>query len=183
MGGIVAIAAVAVLGDGQLVAADVASDAPRDVESAPRPRIVAVVADSVAPELEVPIASRLRGPAPEFLAARLFDGVARRLGADPRATEPGRVIGLIEPLPLLIIHGAADTTVPLADGQRLADLAGPSAEHWVIPAAEHSGGHRADPEAYERRVTRFLRHAVADARGGQPILSAPGPQPAIDPST
>ena len=62
------------------------------------------------------------------MAARLFDGAARRLGADPRDTEPGRVIGLVEPVPLLLIHGEADTTVPVEDGPRLAALAGPAAE-------------------------------------------------------
>ncbi len=69
------------------------------------------------------------------MAARLFDGAARTLGADPRATEPARVIGLVEPVPLLLIHGEADATVPIADGRRLAALAGPSAIHWVVPGA------------------------------------------------
>jgi pimeloyl-ACP methyl ester carboxylesterase len=173
MGGIVAIASVALLGDGSLPAADVEPDLPRDVVAAPRPRIVAVVAESVPPELVVPIASRLRGPARRFVAGRLFDAIARRLGGDPRETEPGRVIGLVEPVPLLLIHGTADTTVPLADGYRLAALAGPSAQHWVVPDADHSGAHRADPEAYERRVTAFLRQVAADVQDGQPILPAP----------
>ena len=70
----------------------------------------------------------MRTPFRRFLAARVFDAAARRLGADPRDTEPGRVIGLVEPVPLLLIHGDADTTVPLADGQRLVSLAGPGAE-------------------------------------------------------
>jgi pimeloyl-ACP methyl ester carboxylesterase len=175
MGGIVAIAAVAVLGDGSLAAADATPDAPRDVDVAPRPWIVAVVAESVAPELTVPIANRLRGPGRGFVAARLFDAAARRLGADPRATEPGRVIALVEPVPLLLIHGAADTTVPPADGERLAALAGSSAEHWVVPGAEHGAAHRTDPEAYEARVQAFLRQAIAEAREAQPILATPGP--------
>ena len=125
MGGIAAIAAVAVLGDGTLAAADGDPTAPRGVDVAPRPTVVGVVADSTAPELEIPVATRMRGPAGRFLAARLFDGAARVLGADPRATEPSRVIGLLETVPLLLIHGEADTTVPIADGRRLAALAGP----------------------------------------------------------
>ncbi|HYH92654.1 MAG TPA: alpha/beta hydrolase [Candidatus Saccharimonadales bacterium] len=180
MGGIVAIASVAVLGDGSLAAADLEPDAPRDPPPPPRPRIVAIVADSVAPDLVVPIASRVRGPASSFVAARLFDAATRRLGADPRDTEPGRVIGLVEPVPLLLIHGEADEVVPIADGRRLAAMAGPSAEHWTVPGAPHSGSHGTDPEAYERRVTEFLRHASADAAGAQPILAASGP-PAPDP--
>lgn len=165
MGGITAIASVAVLGEGSLTAADADPAAPRDAPSAPRPRIVAVVGDSVAPELVGPIASRLSGPARRFTAARLFDGAAEILGADPRSTEPARVIGLVEPVPLLLIHGEADTTVPVADGRRLAGLAGPHADHWVVPGAGHSGAHALVPQDYARRVTDFLRMAFEAARG------------------
>lgn len=165
MGGIAAIAAVAVLGDGALPGADLDPAAPRHVEPPPRPRIAAVVADSVAPELEIPIASRVPGPAKRFTAARLFDGAARALGGDPRATEPARVIGLLEPVPVLLIHGEADTTVPIADGRRLAALAGPSAQHWVVPGAGHSDAHATAGQDYERRTTDFLRMAFLTARG------------------
>ncbi len=165
MGGISAIAAVVVLGDGSLAGSDIDPAAPHGPEPVPRPSIVGVVADSVAPELEVPIAMRLRGPGRRFVARRLFDSAARTLGADPRATEPARVIGLVEPVPLLLIHGEADTTVPIADGRRLAALAGPSAVHWAIPGAGHSAGHAVAGQDYERRVTDFLRLAFRRGRG------------------
>jgi len=164
MGGISAIAAVAVLGDGSLAAADLQPDAPRADIDPPRPRIVAVVADSVAPELEVPIANRLSGPLRRFTAARLFDGAASILGADLRATEPIRVIGLVDPVPMLLIHGEDDTTVPIAEGRRLAAVAGPASAHWVVPGAGHSGGHAVAGQDYERRVVDFLRMAFGDAR-------------------
>jgi fermentation-respiration switch protein FrsA (DUF1100 family) len=70
----------------------------------------------------------------------------------------------VEPVPLLLIHGDADTTVPLPDGQRLADLAGPNAEHWIVPGAEHSEAHVAAGQDYERRVTDFLRVALRRSR-------------------
>lgn len=188
MGGIAAIAAVAVLGDGALVAADGDPTAPRGVDTAPRPMVVGVVADSTAPELEIPVGTRVRGPAGRFVAARLFDGATRVLGADPRATEPSRVIGLLESVPLLLIHGEADTTVPIAEGRRLAALAGPAAEHWVVPGADHSAGHAVAGDDYERRVTDFLRLAFRRGRGddvettgSSPIIAAPGGLPG-DPS-
>lgn len=181
MGGIAAIAAVAVLGDGTLVAADSDPTAPRDVELAPRPIVVAIVADSTAPELEVPVGTRIRGPGGRFVAARLFDGAARTLGADPRATEPARVIGLLESLPVLLIHGEADRTVPIKDGRRLAALGGPATEHWVVPEADHSASHAVAGDDYERRVTNFLRLAFRRGRGedadspeSRPIIAAPG---------
>jgi fermentation-respiration switch protein FrsA (DUF1100 family) len=192
MGGIAAITAVAVLGDGRLAGADMDPAAPRHVDPAPRPRIVAVIGDSVAPELEVPIASRLPGPGRRFIAARLFDGAARTLGADPRDTEPARVIGLVDPVPTLLIHGEADTTVPIEDGRRLAALAGPASAHWVVPGAGHSDAHATMPEDYERRTTDFLRMALTTARsddasdaedGPGPIISAPEPPAGISPTS
>jgi|GEM_PF-1151645 len=166
MGGMTALAAVAVLGDGSLVAADADPARPRAPIGAPRPQIVAVVADSVASDPTIPVAARLPVPAwlQRFVAAQLFDGAAASLGADPRATGPAQVIGLVEPVPLLLIHGSADAAVPLADGLRLAALAGPSAEHWVVDGADHSGSHARAPQDYAHRVGDFLRVALARAR-------------------
>ena len=164
MGGMAAIASVAVLGDGSLPAADADPSPTRAAVDPPRPAIVAVVADSTPPEAEIPVANRLRGPFRRFVTGRIFDAAARRLGADPRDLEPARVIGLVEPVPLLLIHGDADSTVPLADGQRLADLAGPNADHWIVPGADHSQAHATAGQDYERRVTDFLRVALRRSR-------------------
>ena len=164
MGGISAIGAVAILGDGSLAAADADPAQTRAALDAPRPRIVAIVAESVPASVVTPVANRINAPLRGFIAGRLFDAAARNLGSDPRDTEPGKLIGLVEPVPLLLIHGAADTTVPLEEGNRLAALAGPSSEHWVIDGADHSRGHAVAGQDYERRVTDFLRMAFTDAR-------------------
>jgi pimeloyl-ACP methyl ester carboxylesterase len=178
MGGMTALASIVVLGDGSLPSADLDPDAPAHDLAAPPPRIVAAVADSVGPELTTAVANRIRAPFRGFLAARMFDVAARRIGADLRATEPIRVVGLIETLPLLLIHGEADRTVPMRDGRRLAAAAGPNAEHWIIPDADHSAGHATEPAAYEARVERFLRGAFSDARAAVPIIAR---QPAGEP--
>ena len=164
MGAMAAITAVAILGDGSLTAADADPDPTRADVEAPRPSIVAVVADSAAPEVDLPVANRMRTPARRFIAARAFDAAARRLGADPRETEPIRVIGLLEAVPLLLIHGEADTTVPVEDGRRLAAAAGSSTQHWTVPGADHSASHATAPQDYERRVMDHLRMAFRAAR-------------------
>lgn len=164
MGGMAAITSVAILGDGSLAAADAEIDPTRAATATPRPRIVAVVADSAAPEVEVPVANRLSTPFRRFIAARAFDAAARRLGADPRDTEPIRVIGLVEPVPLLLVHGEADATVPIADGRRLASAAGLSAEQWTVPGAGHGASHAVAGQDYERRVANHLRMAFRTAR-------------------
>lgn len=164
MGGIAAIAATAVLGDGRLTAADADPNAPAAGVGPSRPRIVAIVADSVTPELRVVIGGRLPGPAPRWIADRLLSAAARELGEDPRSVEPARMLPLIEDLPVLLIHGAADSTLPLADGRRLAALGRPETEHWVVPGAEHSRAHQSDPAAYEARVGSFLRRSLGASR-------------------
>jgi pimeloyl-ACP methyl ester carboxylesterase len=163
MGGIAAIASVAILGDGSLAAADAADSATKAAIDAPRPRIVAVVAESVPTSVVTPVANRIGAPFRGVIAGRLFAAAARRLGADPRDTEPGKLIPLVDPVPLLLIHGAADRTVPIDDGRRLAGLGGPSTEHWVVEGADHSRSHATSPQDYERRVTDFLRMAFERA--------------------
>jgi pimeloyl-ACP methyl ester carboxylesterase len=164
MGGMAAISAVAVLGDGSLPAADATPDAPRADVNAPRPVVVGIVAESVSPEAELAVANRMGTPLRHFLAARAFDGAARRLGADPRDTEPMRVVGLVAPVPLLLIQGEADTTVPLEDARRLAAAGGPTTALWTVPGADHSRSHAVAPQDYERRVTDHLRMAFRTAR-------------------
>lgn len=174
MGGGTALAAVAVLGDGSLPSADVDPAAAAHVASPRRPRIVAVVADSVATELSVSIASRLRGPGRRFVAGRLLDAAAQTLGADPRETEPRRVIGLLEGTPLLLISGEADTTVPVEDARRLAAAAPRGTVHWIVPGAEHSRAHATDPAGYAARVTEHLRAAFASFAVEAPIIAPTG---------
>jgi pimeloyl-ACP methyl ester carboxylesterase len=172
MGGATAIASVVVLGDGTLTAADIDPDAPVSPPPPPRPRIVAVVGDSVPAELPTVVANRIRGGLLRRpLARAIFRAASREVGGDLRATEPGRVVGLVDPVPLLLIHGEADATLPVREGRRLAERAGPSAEHWTVPGAQHSGAHRAAPLEYERRVTAFLRGSFGGGRDAA-ILAA-----------
>jgi pimeloyl-ACP methyl ester carboxylesterase len=182
MGGITALAASVVLGDGTLPAADTVPAAPAATVGPPRPRIAGIVAESVPPDLPIAIRNRLRGPMGGPLrgpiSRHLWTAVAQRLGADPRATEPIRVIGLVD-VPVLLIHGDADETVPLHEGQRLLAAAGGNVEHWVVPGATHSRAHAIARHEYEERVTAFLRTALAGARDSEAILPAsPARKPA-----
>jgi pimeloyl-ACP methyl ester carboxylesterase len=164
MGGITAIAAVAVLGDGRLAAADRDLDAPAAAVEAPRPRICAVVADSVTPELAVVVGSRLRLPFGRRIANHAFARMARHVGGDPRETQPIDVIGLLEDVPLLLIHGGADGTLPMKDANRLAAAAPAGSTHLVIEGADHGRGHAVDPFRYETAVTSHLREGFRRAR-------------------
>ncbi len=186
MGGVVAIAAIVVLGDGTLAQADVEPIAPAAAAGPARPLIVAAVAESIAADLRTPIANRMPlpigGVLRRALAGRMFAQAGRKVGGDLRATEPGRIISLVEPVPLLLIHGGADRTVRPADGRRLAAMAGPSAEHWEVPGADHRQAHRTAPAQWDERVSRFLRAAFSGAREVVPIIHASG-EPTRDPAS
>jgi pimeloyl-ACP methyl ester carboxylesterase len=173
MGGITGLASIVVLGDGSLPSADVDPSAPAHDVAAPRPVIAAAVADSVPPEVTVGVANRMRIPFRGFVAARIFEEAGRRVGGDIRATEPIRIIGLTESVPILLIHGTDDATVPLKAGRRLAIAAGANVEHWEVASAAHSAGHATAPAAYEARVETFLRRSFADARSSVPIIEPP----------
>jgi pimeloyl-ACP methyl ester carboxylesterase len=175
MGGMTALASVVVLGDGSLPSADREPDAPAHDIAAPAPRIVAIVADSVAARATTAVANRMRLPLRGFLAAMMFDVAGERVGADLRATEPIRIIGLVESLPVLLVHGTADRTVRPKDGRRLAAGGGTNVEHWEVRGGTHSGNHAAAPAEYEQRVETFLRAAFAEARSRVPIIGAPVP--------
>ena len=164
MGGITAIAAVVVLGDGRLGSADGDPAAPAVTVDAPRPRIVAVVADSVTPELALVVANRLRVPFGRRIANHAFTRMARRIGGDPRDTEPIAVVGLLEDLPLLLVHGAEDRTVRMEDADRLVAAAPAGSRHLVIEGAGHAEGHAVDPAAYEAAVNVLVRDAFGAAR-------------------
>jgi pimeloyl-ACP methyl ester carboxylesterase len=164
MGGITALAAVAVLGDGRLAAADADPDAPAAAVEAPRPRIVGVVADSVAPELAIVVGNRMRVPLGRRIAGHAFARMARHVGGDPRATQPIAVVGLLEDVPLLLVHGGADRLVRRKDAQRLVAAAPQGTRHLVVDGAGHGEAHRVDPVAHEAAVTAFLREAFRTTR-------------------
>jgi pimeloyl-ACP methyl ester carboxylesterase len=164
MGAIVAIASVAVLGDGRLAAADADPDAPAAGLDAPRPRIVAVVADSAAPDLATLVANRLRVPFARRIAGHAFARMADRLGGDPRDTQPVNVVGLLEDVPLLLVSGDRDRTVRPRDARRLARAAPEGTRTLEIAGADHAAGHRVDPAAYEAAVSSLLRDAFRAAR-------------------
>ncbi len=142
MGGITALASIVVLGDGSLPGADVDPDAPAD-ESPRRgrgswPRW----GTPCPPEVTTGVANRMRVPLRGFVAARMFEAAARRVGGDMRATEPIRIIGLIELVPLLLIHGTADTTVPARCRQSPRGGRRPNADPRGRPGASPQRGPR-----------------------------------------
>jgi uncharacterized protein len=164
MGGITAIAATAVLGDGRLPAADVDPDAPAASVGAPRPRIVAVVADSASPELALVVGRRLGLRGGVRLAGHAFSRFPRLVGGDPRSTQPIAAVGMLEDVPLLLVHGGADRLIPPKAAARLAAAAPGGTRHLVVAGAGHGEPHAKDPDAWEAAAAAVLRSAFTKAR-------------------
>jgi pimeloyl-ACP methyl ester carboxylesterase len=165
MGGITAIAAAVVLGDGRLPAADVDPDAP--AAPGPPPRRGSGRGRRLgAPELAVIVASRMR--------SRSGAGRRSALAArPPRGRRPAphaaiEIVGLSRTSSCFVPR-SADRTVPVRDARRLAAAAPPGTRHVVIEAADHGRGHATDPARYEAELGAHLRAAFAAARpeGGQ----------------
>lgn len=64
-------------------------------------------------------------------------------------------IGRID-APLLMLHGSADTTVPVELGRRLRDAAAPGVRWVEVPGGSHSRLHSEAPEAYRRAFAELI---------------------------
>jgi uncharacterized protein len=58
--------------------------------------------------------------------------------------------------PVLIIHGEADTFVPLAMAPRLYEACASPKEFWTVPGAGHAMPYYVDQAGYQRAVNDFL---------------------------
>ena len=89
--------------------------------------------------------SQIRGIEDPEIRASLLS----RLIEDSRVHNPINEISKISPIPLMIIHGAADADIPVAGVERLYALAGEPKELVVVENADHE---LTDPRAYELTV-------------------------------
>ncbi|MPY68227.1 prolyl oligopeptidase family serine peptidase [Deinococcus sp. SDU3-2] len=65
--------------------------------------------------------------------------------------------------PMLLFHGSADRTVPVAHVERLAHARPDIVEYHRVEGAEHVRPWNIDPEAYEAMLTRFVRRVLPEA--------------------
>ena len=125
------------------------------------PAISAVVADS-------PFA-RLTSPVGEVICARGYPRIVSNVLAwwvcaiagwlgQPRGRwrDPIDVVARIAPRPLLLIHGEADTLIPVHNAHALYRAAGEPTELWTVPGAGHARVADLDHRAYRERVGAFF---------------------------
>ncbi|UBV45391.1 alpha/beta hydrolase (plasmid) [Deinococcus taeanensis] len=67
--------------------------------------------------------------------------------------------------PMLLFHGSADRTVPVAHAERLANARPDLVEYHRVEGAEHIRPWNVDPERYEAALTSFVRRVLAESSG------------------
>jgi alpha-beta hydrolase superfamily lysophospholipase len=127
------------------------------------PRVRAVCADSAFADpvglLQESIRRQLRLPA-AVLADPVIALLARRTGARLADFRPVAAVGCLAPRPLLLIHGDADTSVPVEHAHRLHRAAGDPKNLWVLSGVVHVGAYFADRSTYVTRVVDFFDRSL-----------------------
>jgi fermentation-respiration switch protein FrsA (DUF1100 family) len=72
---------------------------------------------------------------------------------------PAASIGLLSPLPIVLIHGERDGVVPVHHAHRLFELAREPKELWLAPQAGHIQALRS--EALRQRLAEYLRRVTS----------------------
>lgn len=121
-------------------------------------RVSAVVADSAFAQMRDIIVGAARSMRlPPVPAVDMVDVITGwRYGYRFKEVRPVDVIGEIAPRPLLLVHGEADTLIPVENAYRLRDATGGHAELHVTPGAGHCGSYFTDRPGYIAAVAAFL---------------------------
>ena len=81
-----------------------------------------------------------------------------------RVVVAGVSVGLLATaivVPVGIIQGGADLTVPVSDSERLPAAADTgTTDRWLVPDGRHAESYYADPQGYLDRVTSFFASAM-----------------------
>jgi pimeloyl-ACP methyl ester carboxylesterase len=63
--------------------------------------------------------------------------------------------------PMLLIHGEADSIVPVAQARQIARVVGPTCQAVILPGVEHVGAYKQAPRRYIAAVDRFFDRNLA----------------------
>jgi uncharacterized protein len=109
----------------------------------------------------VQLAARRRH-VPAFLTALAEGLVTRRTQFDWNGTE-GKVRASEFSMPVLLFHGTADGTVPIAPSESLAVALGDRVTFVKTPGAGHVQSWNFDPDGYERALRAWLPRVAPDS--------------------
>ncbi len=133
------------------------------------PEIKGVVAESAFKDLPTAIAEGFTAVTgwPSFPFAPLAEFFCEfRLGIDTGNIAPGKVIGVISPRSVFLIHDEEDKQLSNESVETLWEVAVEPRQKWIVPGAPHGRGWETAREDYERRVLAFWRQTFGIAQPG-----------------
>jgi uncharacterized protein len=128
------------------------------------PDVGAVIADSAFADerllMDREITARTGSPPIFMPGVGLF--IRWWYGFDLSDIAPERAMSSIAPRPVLLIHGTADTRIPVEHAYRLMAAANnaPGVELWTVQGADHVAAFATDRQGYTARMLAFFEHAL-----------------------
>jgi hypothetical protein len=110
-------------------------------------------------EVQVPKVSGLPG----FFTPGMIVAARALIGVDLYSIRPVDVMPRLAAshVPVLIIHGEADSYVPPINARRLAESYGPGVETYFVPSAGHVEARLKQSAEYDERLRSFLDRTAA----------------------
>jgi fermentation-respiration switch protein FrsA (DUF1100 family) len=141
--------------------------------AAREPRVSAIAADSPFTGIAEVVA---HGAAQLRLPPRLVVPMADRLtgwryGYRFGAVRPIEAVAAISPRPLLLIHGDADSLIPVSHAHELFAAAREPKQRWIVERAGHCGSYFADRPGYIARVAAFFEQYLESIDQGLEVKS------------
>ena len=142
------------------------------------PAIGAAVTDSAFADARDMIAQETARatPFPEWLVPMFIPGMmfmANALyGIEVSAVVPEESAASLG-FPILIIHGDADSRIPVGHSARIFTAAPVGSQLWVIPDSDHADGFADSPDEYVERVYSYFQSRLADDQPGSVEVMAP----------
>ena len=163
------------------------------VRREPRPERRVIYGHSMGGAVAVRLASTLKGRAgqgQDYGRLILESTFTRMPDVAAEAGFWGRVVGGLTSLefdslsriggidaPILILHGDADKTVPVALGRRLLAAAPAGTRAVEFPGGSHSRLQQEAPEAYQRALREFMTSSPSDATKTKPATPSRATSP------
>jgi fermentation-respiration switch protein FrsA (DUF1100 family) len=125
-----------------------------------QPALRAVVADSAFADLGLLLDKQLWHVQPlmEFLRPGMTLAARTLYNIDIDQNRPAQAVARLGQRPLLLIHGTADTQIPVEHAHLIeaAAAGNPHFQSWILPGVNHVLAFRTDPDEYMRRVLAFF---------------------------
>ncbi len=136
-------------------------------------RVHCMVLDSPYGDLGRMATQRLSFLGPLAVVPRaVLDGIARALlGTTPAGIVPEASLEAFAPRPVLVMHGDADTVIPVEEGRSLATRYPGPTEYWEIPGLDHVDARIFKTREFMERIAAFFERHLPGAAEAAAVLA------------